>query len=135
MWNTIGNTEHEDLSRAWKIKPLLTEGNVIVDPFPEGGPQHGTAVLGQLVADNDNKGVTGIRGELMLESRQPTHSFFGYQPANAILMAVADAEPGDVILIEQQTSVCDKEEYGPLEWHSSVFDAIQTATAVGHHRR
>jgi hypothetical protein len=39
--------------------------------------------------------------------------------------------PGDVILIEQQTSVCGGTQFGPSEWQQSVFDAIAAATALG----
>jgi serine protease len=60
----------------------------------------------------------------------------GYNPANAIILAVADGSAGDVILIENQTPVCggpcDDETQvgcGPLEAISPVFDAIQTAVA------
>jgi len=63
----------------------------------------------------------------------------GYNPANAIALAVADGKPGDVILIEQQTCVCGltcppntQTNLGPLEWSAPVFSAIQTAVANGY---
>lgn len=55
----------------------------------------------------------------------------GYNPANAILLAVADGAPGDIILLEQQAAVCGLPGFGPVEWISSVFAAIQTAVANG----
>ena len=54
-----------------------------------------------------------------------------YNPANAITLAMNDGEAGDVILLEQQTSVCGLTTFGPIEWIQSVFDAIQLATANG----
>ncbi|MCM3904970.1 MAG: S8 family serine peptidase [Pyrinomonadaceae bacterium] len=44
-----------------------------------------------------------------------------------------DGSAGDVILIEQQATVCGlaTTNYGPNEWLSSVFDAIQVAVAQG----
>jgi hypothetical protein len=58
-------------------------------------------------------------------------ALLGYNPAHAILLAVGDGTTGDVILIEQQTSVCSLPNFGPAESISSVFDAIQTAVANG----
>ena len=57
----------------------------------------------------------------------------GYNPAHAILLAVVDGSPGDVILLEQQISVCNLAffSFGPSEWVDSVFDAIRTAVANG----
>jgi len=48
-------------------------------------------------------------------------------------LAVNDGEAGDVILLEQQTAVCNLPGglLGPIEWISSVFQAIQTAVANG----
>ena len=46
---------------------------------------------------------------------------------------MADGKAGDVILIEQQFPVCgfSSISYGPSEWLTSVFNAIQTAVANG----
>lgn len=129
------NQNHEDLSKAAGVTLLLNPGDTAVDPF--GSNHHGTAVLGELVADNDTKGVTGISWGGDVGMAPANTANLGYNPANAILLAVADASPGDVILIEQQTGVCNLGlpcngpggDCGPLEWISSVFDAIQTAVA------
>lgn len=121
------NQSHEDLSKIHGISLLLNPGDSAVDPFSDNN--HGTAVVGELVADNDTKGVTGISWGADVGLAPANTANLGYNPANAILLAVADGSPGDVILIEQQTPVCGLADFGPSEWISSVFDAIQTATA------
>src|SRR5437867_3898411 len=49
------NQTHEDLSKANGNLLLLDAGDSAVDPFNDNN--HGTAVLGELIADNDTKGV------------------------------------------------------------------------------
>jgi hypothetical protein len=121
------NQAHEDLSKAHGTPLLLNPGDSAVDPFSDNN--HGTAVLGEIVADNDTKGVTGISWGAGVRLAPANSANLGYNPANAILLAVADGSPGDVILIEQQANVCGLGSFGPTEWISSVFDAIQTAVA------
>lgn len=121
------NQNHEDLSKAHGIPLLLNPGDSAIDPFSDNN--HGTAVLGEMIADNDSKGVTGISWGADVRMAPANTANLGYNPANAILLAVADGSPGDVILIEQQANVCGLSAFGPTEWISSVFDAIQTAVA------
>jgi serine protease len=125
------NQNHEDLSKAQGIPLLLDPGDSSVDPFADD--KHGTAVLGELVADNDAKGVTGISWGADVGLAPANTRNLGYNPAHAILLAVADGAPGNVILIEQQATVCNLPDgrYGPSEWILSVFDAIRIAVANG----
>ncbi|MCB0035472.1 MAG: S8 family serine peptidase, partial [Anaerolineales bacterium] len=127
------NQNHEDLSKASGVALLLNVGDSTNDPFSNNN--HGTAVLGEMIADNDDKGVTGISWGAGIGLAPANTTNRGYNPANAILLAVANGSPGDVILIEQQYWVCgaatDTSDYGPLEVLFSVFNAIQTATANG----
>lgn len=123
------NQTHEDLSKANGVPLLLNAGDSAVDPFSDNN--HGTAVLGELIADNDSKGVTGISWGADIGLAPANTANLGYNPANAILLAVADGSPGDVILIEQQFPVCNLANFGPSEWLQSVFDAIQAAVANG----
>jgi serine protease len=130
-YNTWNQT-HEDLSKANGVPLLLNPGDSAVDPFHD---DHGTAVLGEVIADNDAKGVTGISWGADVGLAPTLTMNLGYNPANAIMLAVADGSAGDVILIENQTPVCggacgeDQVGCGPLEAISSVFDVIQTAVA------
>jgi serine protease len=126
---------HEDLSKAHGIPLLLDTGDSANDPFNDDN--HGTAVLGEMIADNDTKGVTGISWSADIGLAPANTANLGYNPANAILLAVDDGAAGDMILIEQQQPVCgglcDTTQVGcgPPEVISSVFNAIQTAVANG----
>ncbi len=130
------NRDHEDLSKARGLSLLLNSGDIAVDPF--NSFDHGTAVLGQMIADNDGKGVTGIAYGASIGLAPTNTSALGYNVANAILLAAANGKAGDVILIEQQKCVCgltcSSSSYanlGPSEAEGAVFQAIQTAVANG----
>ena len=131
------NQTHEDLSKANGVPLLLDPGDSLVDPFPEDMANHGTAVLGEVIADKDAKGVTGISWGAGVGLAPADTAIAGYNVANAILLSVRNGSPGDVILIEQQTPVCGLSgpcdgpggNCGPTEWVQSVFDAIRTAVA------
>ena len=131
------NQTHEDLSKLAGIDLLMNAGDTSVDPFNDRN--HGTAVMGELIADNDAKGVTGISWGADGGLAPANTNDLGYNPANAIALSAADGSPGDVILLEQQTCVCNQTcpggqsqaGYGPIEWRTAVFDAIVNATAAG----
>lgn len=128
------NQTHEDLSKAYGLPLLLAPGESLSNPFDNN---HGTAVLGELIADKDSKGVTGISWDAAGVGLAPASTDRGYNPANAILLSAQDGHPGDVILVEQQAPVCggrcDSNQVGcgPSEVFSPVFDAIRTAVANG----
>jgi hypothetical protein len=130
-YNTWNQT-HEDLSKANGVPLLLNQGDSAPDTFHD---DHGTAVLGEVIADNDAKGVTGISWGAGVGLAPTLTMRLGYNPANAIILAAANGSAGDVILIENQTPVCggecgrDQVGCGPLEAISPVFDAIRTAVA------
>jgi hypothetical protein len=71
--------------------------------------QHGTAVIGQIVALNDNHGVTGIASDAGWGVVSPMREYRGrrrlstprYRLPEAINVAASLLSPGDVILIEQ----------------------------------
>jgi serine protease len=123
------NQTHEDLSTATGAPLLLDPGDAAVDPFSNNN--HGTAVLGEMIAASDARGVTGMAWGADIGLAPANTANRGYNPAHAILLAVADGAAGDVILIEQQFPVCGLPDFGPLEWISPVFEAIQTAVANG----
>jgi len=93
---------------------------------------HGTAVLGVLAARDNGFGVTGGAPDAILRVASP---YFGpsYIPATAITAASNYADPGDVILLEQQTDgpASGNLDYVPIEWITSARDAILVATQAG----
>ena len=123
------NQSHEDLSQA--LGALIPNGTPR-DPFNDDN--HGTAVLGELVADRNGLGVTGISYEAILGLVNAFNIERGYDLANSIDIAHAALLPGSVMLIEQQTSgplgPCSQAgPFVPVEWVRAYFDAIVTATA------
>jgi hypothetical protein len=121
------NQSHEDLSKA---AGALVANGTPSDPFSDNN--HGTAVLGELVADDNSFGVTGIAPDAGLGLVNANNSERGYDLANSINVARTATAPGDVILIEQQTWLTPGgTDFVPVEWVSAFYDAIKLATADG----
>jgi serine protease len=118
------NQSHEDLTKA--LGALVANGTP-VDPFSNNN--HGTAVVGELVADANAFGVTGIVPDAALSLVNANNGERGYDLANSINVARAATTPGDVILIEQQTWGPQGGAYVPVEWVGAFYDAIKFATA------
>ncbi|MDX2115076.1 MAG: S8 family serine peptidase [Planctomycetota bacterium] len=125
------NLSHRDLPPG-----IGVIGPAPVDPF--NNPQHGTAALGELVSLEDGVGTTGMApGAVVMVSAANTAS--GYSVAAAINRALAVLEPGDVILVLQQsigpryTGSPAGTQVGllPSEWNLATYDAIVTAVAHG----
>ena len=119
---------HEDLElpAAVNIDP-----SPAWDPFPSDQGSHGTAVLGELAGKVNGYGIIGIVPMTDVRIAPAATLAYGYNLPRAISLATAALAPGDVILLEQQMSVCGTTSYGPVEWSQSVYDAIATATALG----
>jgi hypothetical protein len=135
----LWNYDHADVTKA-----VASQINVdVVDPG--FGPDHGTAVIGALVADNNGWGVTGIcYGASLLTCG----TYYGapspsWNVPGAMALAIANLQPGDVILLEQQWDVTGDEDYVPIEWwtdyypdpqsFNAVYAAIENAVANGIH--
>lgn len=115
------NAKHEDLPGD----RITHAGGKPIDDWTWRA--HGTAVLGEVVGRDNGKGVVGIAPDV---ERVFTSSIGGTSVANAIDVAARKLRPGDVLLIELQSS-------GPrgawiaVEYWSDVFDAIKAATDRG----
>lgn len=119
------NADHEDL-------PNVT----IIGPQPEDpgfGPNHGTAVLGEIASLNNGIGTTGIAYESQMY-------FAGayinqtYYLEEALISTLSDLGEGDIVLIEQQTWAFEgtpDEGYAPVEWYEPFYDAIQLISGNG----
>lgn len=125
------NTNHEDLTKA--VGARINNGTP-ADPFND--TNHGTAVLGEMIADNNSFGVTGIAygADIRLINQYTTS---GQKRPEAINLARTNTVAGDVILLEQQTQGpnggCDSNTQvgcAPVEWVQAIYDAIKVATAA-----
>lgn len=125
-YSWVLNHEDLELPASTNIDP-----SPALDPFPADQGNHGTAVLGELAGKANGYGVVGIAPGAQVNIAPAATVAFGYNLPRAISLATAALRPGDVILLEQQMSVCGSSSYGPVEWSQSVYDAIATATALG----
>ena len=91
------NTSHEDLSKARAAGALILNGT----PSTAFSDDHGTAVLGELVGDENGFGVTGIVPNTTIRLVN-TNTTQGWNIPNAVNLARLNGGPGDVILLEQQ---------------------------------
>ncbi len=128
--------DHEDLNLgADRIQPI--PGCVPEDPFND--KNHGTAVLGEVVAAKNAYGVTGAApgARILVVPTGCSAASGGYRPDAAIDFAASLLDPGEVIIIEQQNRACggacgrDQVGCGPAEAIQSIFDVIQRATSLG----
>lgn len=125
------NQEHEDLDSAFGAPVLIDQGDFSI--FSDDQREHGTAVLGELIATRDAIGVTGIAYQSSIKLVPVNTSVHPSDPAHAIALALLDgAGPGDVILLEvQHRPVCGISDWGPVEWAQDIFSAIVEAVAAG----
>jgi subtilisin family serine protease len=115
------NAQHEDLPGD-RIEHA--GGAFIRDPSWRA---HGTAVLGEVVGRDNGKGVVGIAPDV---ARVFTSSIGGTTVADAIDTAAARLGPGDVLLIELQ-STGPRGRYLPVEFWDDNYDAIRAAADRG----
>jgi len=138
------NTNHVDLTKS-----LYSQLNPYAqDPF--NNTDHGTAVLGELIADNNGWGVTGIAyGSDIITygtyfDPSPPHTNPQWHVAEAITEALLYLKPGDVMLFEQQWEYTSGvKDFVPIEWwgsyspsgqgYNAVYAGIETAIGNGIH--
>jgi len=91
---------------------------------------HGTAVLGELVGEDNGFGVKGIchGAEVRMSSHQGSSANF----ATAIQAAVDAVEVGDAVVIEIQCSAGPPSPH-PCEYSAAIFAVVESATANGIH--
>ena len=125
------NVNHEDLSAS--IPSIVSPGDMASDPF--NNLNHGTAVLGELVGSNNGLGVKGISHGAQAKVVPEWTIKGGWNRADAILRAVINGKPGDVILLEMQIGACggacsaDQIGCGPAEEDPTVFETTKVAVA------
>lgn len=123
-----------DLEQGWNIchedfvgkAPAIMFGNNRFSSIP-----HGTAVLGQVAADDNASGVVGIApciDFVFLASHYRAADRTNFHVADAIYTVLPLLSPGDVLLLE----VCrGKKPIYPTEVNDADFDAIQLGALQG----
>ena len=121
------NPSHEDYPTLF-----YNSGNFLDQDF-DGN--HGDAVVGILAAKRNGIGVTGISYDAQI-GIMSTNASGSFNIAQSILLSVQLLDPGDIILIEQQSLLPEEAQnsscrpipsFGPVEWNSAIFSAIETA--------
>ncbi|MDV3468494.1 S8 family serine peptidase [Stenotrophomonas sp. C3(2023)] len=124
------NWRHEDLTKLRVPGTWIPQGGGMVEQFQD----HGTAVMGQMIGDNNGIGVRGLVDGATPHYVNVVGRQSGFNPANAILLAAGRLSAGDVILMEIQVggpNGCSG--YVPGEWVGSVYDAVVSAVRRGIH--
>ncbi|MBE0663293.1 MAG: S8 family peptidase [Bacteroidales bacterium] len=133
------NYNHADITKA--VGSQINTN--VVDPFSDNN--HGTAVIGMLVADNNGWGTTGIcfGANLLTCGTNYGSPTATWNVPGAIAVAIANLSAGDIILLEQQWDYTGTGGFVPIEWwlnyspnpqtNNGVYSAIQTAVANGIH--
>ena len=139
------NYAHVDLSKA-----VWAQLNPYEQSPADADLHHGTAVLGELIADSNGWGVTGICHEANVKTYgsywDPNSPYTNpsWRVPEAIMNAGAVLLPGDVLLLEQQWEYnSGTGNYIPIEWwtnhypdaqsNNGVYAAIQTLVGNGIH--
>jgi serine protease len=134
------NYNHADVTKAVGSQINFN----VADPF--SNTNHGTAVIGELVSNNNGWGTTGACYGANLKTcgtyyGSPTPS---WNVPGAMAVAIANLSAGDVILLEQQWAYTySGTDYIPIEWwlnyannpqtFNGVYAAIVNAIANGIH--
>jgi len=94
---------------------------------------HGTAVLGEIAAKEDGKGITGIAPECSVYFSSASSDI-----PSALTAAISSLGVGDVLLIELHIPGPNSTEpppsqmgYVPVEWYKPAYDRIVTAVGLG----
>ena len=125
------NVAHEDLRNLVVQQPGVNSYYIVPPDFTD---DHGTAVLGILGSAENNFGMTGTIPEASLRfyGEYATVNGATQYRAAAITAALAASSPGDVVLLEMQTTGAQGG-YGPAEYDQAVWTATKTGTDAGVH--
>lgn len=115
--------DHEDIAHK-------AQGNFVGLPNAPYPWDHGTAVLGELVGEDNGSGVRGIVYDC--DVLMSTHQGFSSNIPTATMNAIAAVGPGDAVVMEVQCSGGPPSPY-PCEYVASTFSSVEAATANGIH--
>lgn len=136
-WNFLGGDGAGqalvDMEWGWTFnhEDLAAHGITLISGLNHSFFFHGSGVLGEIAAVDNNVGCVGITPALASIRCVGQHlPGGGYSTAQPILDAIAVMSFGDVLLLEAQTNL-----FGynlvPVEIEPAVFDVIRLATSLG----
>ncbi len=133
LWTRNGkgqNVRYSDCEYGWDVIhedlvdiPIIVEAGQTMDsPF---GSDHGTSAVGITAAPDNGYGVTGIAPLASSVNVYPEISLEeGSRRVTCIANAIADSDPGDVVLLEMQTTGAGGD-YAPAEYDPSVWTVVR----------
>lgn len=134
-----GNVEFIDIERGWKLNhdDIDRAGVDLLFGDNTDHSGHGSAVLGIILMQDNDKGGIGIvpkvKAHVMSQIDQHRDQGGRIRKRNiindAILKAIHRLNPGDILLIEAQVN--DDLNQFPVEIRQLTFDMIESATAMG----
>jgi hypothetical protein len=119
-----------DVEYGWWLDHEDVRGMVqanVTTPMSSSFRDHGSAVVGEIAADWDRFGVTGLCDL----STPKMHSHLSAHTGAPIQAAASHVGPGDIIVLEMQINT--PLGLGPVEYRQDVFDAIRNAVLAGKH--
>lgn len=93
--------------------------------------QHGTAVVGMIVAGDNGYGALGAAPEARVTTWPEATVDDDGRRVTAIANAVADAAVGDIVMLEMQVVYRPGGDYGPAELDPAVYEVVRMATDAG----
>ncbi len=121
------NKNHEELI---DVNASLATGMTISSSATTDYTEHGTAVLGIVMADKGSYGISGMAYGAQEIIQYPEWQQSGYNRAFAVSQAVANSAAGDVIIYEMQTGG-QGGNYVPAEFNQAIWDLTKAATDAG----
>jgi hypothetical protein len=136
MWPSVDGSgaSFVDLERGWTLdhEDLEPAQISLISGLNVDYAGHGTAVLGEVVAVDSARGGIGIAPGATARVISQWRSADDYSTADAIVNAAAAMQPGDVLLLEAQTTYpTSGSTFVPVEVEELVFDAIRAAVDRG----
>lgn len=94
-------------------------------------PEHGTATVGMLVAPHNDYGIDGMVPDAALYTYPEWTEEGGLRRTEAIAAAVAQAAPGDIVMLQMQAQHPPTGQFGPAELEPDVWMLTRMATDAG----
>jgi hypothetical protein len=129
--------EIADVEMDWDLDHIEFAHKTIERPYAsgavlDGAVQHGTNVLGILVAADDGQGVSGLAPEAEVSVWEMTREVLGQaSPGQTIRDAANALDSGDILQLELSETYTGAAGPGPADTRQSVWDAVDYAVQQG----
>jgi N-acetylmuramoyl-L-alanine amidase len=121
-----------DIEQGWTLnhEDLAAGGITLISGVNSAYFGHGTAVLGEILAQDNTRGCIGVTPMVRARVVSQKRSATSYSTSDAIISAIVNMQAGDILLLEAQTTLAGST-YLPVEVDLDVWAAIVVATRHG----